>query len=90
MTDEERRTIEHALGLTRRGRHRPRWSSRNNYFTASDDPLMAGMVARGWFAQGARSFGDLGARYFHVTRAGAAAAGLSAHFRREDMLKDER
>lgn len=93
MTDDEKAIIAHALGLTRRGRHRARWSSRNSYYTWPDDGLIVSMVAKGYLAKGRRGFptaDGLHGQYFHVTLAGATAAGLATRFRHEDRLVEAR
>jgi hypothetical protein len=74
VTDDDMEKLRHMLGATL---HRPKktWGIRN-YFAAgaADVPSLERLVAAGYCERGApyRT-----AHYYHATRAGCAAAGLS-------------
>ena len=69
VTDDDMKKLRHMLGATE---HRPKknWGFRN-YFAAGADsvPSLERLVAAGYCVRGAH--------YYHATRAGCAAAGLS-------------
>jgi len=74
MTPEDIKNLRHMLGATE---HRPKknWGFRN-YFAAdgTDIPSMERLVAAGYCTRGAQY---REAHYYHATREGCAAAGLS-------------
>jgi hypothetical protein len=88
MTPAQRDLILHTLGLPDRWNgKRPRWSHRNNYCTCigdSTEVVLIGMVERGLMVAG-RTINDGEARYYHVTRAGAEAAGVLGRCRMKDV-----
>lgn len=84
LTNEERRIILNALGLA----FSSRWSQYNLYSTYHHDHRMSPLVERGLMRLAFSVPGGL--QYYHVTMAGAEAAGVRHKLRREDMLPDER
>jgi hypothetical protein len=88
MTPAQRDLILHSLGLSERwnGKH-PRWSHRNHYCACVDsctEIKIARMVHLEWMEAG-RTINDGKSRYYHVTRAGAEAAGVLGRCRTEDV-----
>lgn len=71
MTEKERGVILHSLGLVKR----KRWSYRN-YFAGCSE-LCEPLVAKGWLLRGL-------ANTYHVTNAGAEAAGVLDRVRKQD------
>lgn len=74
VTDDDMKKLRHMLGVTE---HRPKkiWGFRN-YFAAgaNDVPGLERLVGAGYCVRGAPY---MNAHYYHATRAGCAAAGLS-------------
>lgn len=86
MTDAERSIILHSLGLTPRGSGRlRRWSYRNYFCASMPHNLCDGLCAAG-FMRASIVINHGANRLYHVTDAGAAAAGVLERFRREDRL----
>lgn len=74
VTQDDMKKLRHMLGATE---HRPKknWGFRN-YFAAGADsvPSLERLVSAGYCVRGAPY---MDANYYHATRAGCAAAGLS-------------
>lgn len=87
MTPPQRALILHALGLTPRGGRMRRWSYRNHYCACVGSEAKRGiaqMVHLGWMEEG-RTINKGKSRFYHVTRAGAEAAGVLDRCRTEDL-----
>lgn len=82
MTPAQRSLILHALGLEPRGGRMPRWSRKNRRQTLATGPSgWDDIVAAGWAAPVYFEGGSA----WHVTRAGAEAAGVGKRVRKEDL-----
>lgn len=86
MTDKERRIILHSLGLD----PMRRWSYRNRYVDRTGgvcEPLVeAGFMVRGQTYLPRHTDTLPPMQVFHVTDAGARAAGVFNRFKREDRV----
>jgi hypothetical protein len=74
VTPEDMKKLRHMLGATE---HRPKknWGFRNYYAAGTDSvPGLERLVAAGYCVRGAPY---MDAHYYHATREGCAAAGLS-------------
>ena len=74
VTDSDMKKLRHMLGATEQ-RPKKNWGFRNYYAAGADSvPGLERLVAAGYCVRGAPY---MDAHYYHATRAGCAAAGLS-------------